>query len=88
MCVSYLFYGSDSDYKEERQAAGDWAGGGVDDKLQGRQKEDAGGVEAGPGGAGEHRGRGCQIKKHWVRRCNKEKASVIRNQASRHSNLV
>lgn len=34
--MSYLFYGGDSDNKEERQAAGDWAGGGVDDKLQGR----------------------------------------------------
>lgn len=28
-----LFYGGDSDNKEEGQAAGDWAGGGVDDKL-------------------------------------------------------
>lgn len=55
MCVSYLFYGSDSDYKEERQAAGDWAGGGVDDKLQRGQKEDAGGSGGGARGAGEHR---------------------------------
>lgn len=31
----YLFYGGDSDNKEERQTAGDWAGGGVNDKLQG-----------------------------------------------------
>ena len=35
--MSYLFYGGDSDNKEEGQAAGDWAGGGVDDKLQGER---------------------------------------------------
>lgn len=35
LCASYLFYGGDSDNKEEGQAAGDWAGGSVDDKLQG-----------------------------------------------------
>jgi len=39
LCVSYLFYGGDSDNKEEGQAAGDWAGGGVDDELQGRGTE-------------------------------------------------
>lgn len=33
----YLFYGGDSDNEEQRQAAGDWAGGGVNDKLQGRR---------------------------------------------------
>lgn len=32
----YLLYGGDSDNKKERQATGDWAGGGVNDKLQGR----------------------------------------------------
>lgn len=37
LCVSHLFYGGDSDNKEEGQAAGDWAGGGVDDELQGRE---------------------------------------------------
>lgn len=37
--MSYLFYGSDSDNKEEGQAAGDWAGGGVDDKLQEREEQ-------------------------------------------------
>ncbi len=36
LCASYLFYGGDSDDKEEGQATGDRAGGGVDDKLQGR----------------------------------------------------
>ena len=36
-CSSYLFYGSDSDNKEEGQTTGDWAGGGVNDKLQGRR---------------------------------------------------
>lgn len=34
LCVFYLFYGGDSDNKEEGQTAGDWAGRGVDDKLQ------------------------------------------------------
>lgn len=43
LCVTYLFYGGDSDNKEEGQATGDWAGGGVDDKLQGRGTEWGGG---------------------------------------------
>lgn len=34
--TSYLFYGGDGDNEEEGQSARDWAGGGVDDKLQGR----------------------------------------------------
>lgn len=37
LCPSYLFYGGDGDNKEEGQAAGDWAGGGVDDKLRGER---------------------------------------------------
>lgn len=37
MCQSYLFYCGDGDNKEEGQAAGDWAGGGVDDKLRGKR---------------------------------------------------
>lgn len=45
----YLFYGGDSDNKEERQTTGDWAGGGVNDKLQGRRE--AGGKAWGEGRA-------------------------------------
>lgn len=44
--MSYLFYGGDGDNKEEGQAAGDWAGGGVDDELRkggGEEGEGAGG---------------------------------------------
>lgn len=57
LCVSYLFYGGDSDNKEEGQAAGDWAGGGVDDKLQerqrGREEQQEEDVEYGGGWRGE-----------------------------------
>lgn len=59
LCVSYLFYCGDSDNKEEGQAAGDWAGGGVDDKLQGRGR--VGGGVAGRGGQQKGEGRGCQV---------------------------
>ena len=34
----YLFYGSYGDDKEERQTAGDWTGGRVDDKLARRER--------------------------------------------------
>lgn len=37
MCASYLFDGGDRDNKEEGQATSDWAGGGVDDELQGKE---------------------------------------------------
>lgn len=52
--VAYLFYGGDGDNKEERQAAGDWAGGGVDDKLQGRRGRNT--QEREDGGATERKG--------------------------------
>lgn len=45
MCASYLFDGGDRDHKEEGQATSDWAGGGVDDELQG--KETGGGRRGG-----------------------------------------
>lgn len=43
LCVWYLFYSGDSDNKEEGQAAGDWACGGVDDKLQRDSGREVGG---------------------------------------------
>lgn len=41
----YLFYGGDSDDKEEGQTAGDWAGGGVNDELQDIKEQWGWGVE-------------------------------------------
>lgn len=67
-CVSYLFYGGDSDNKEEGQAAGDWAGGGVDDKLQ----RGRGGV------GGKCKGGGCKVTQHWVRKCSREEEASVR----------
>lgn len=69
--MSYLFYGGDSDNKEEGQAAGDRAGGGVDDKLQ-REKERCG------GGEGKRMPSNAMLSKE----VQQGEASVIRNQAS------
>ena len=81
LCASYLFYGGDSDNKEEGQAAGDRAGGGVDDKLQ-RGRETVGGRCRGEDERGTTERRGCQVTQHWVRKCRAGwKASVMRNQA-------
>lgn len=85
MCVSYLFYGGDSDDKEEGQAAGDWAGGGVDDKLQGEGKKNSGRNMCGGGTCGgetaERRGERMPSNATLSKEFQQGKASVIRNQA-------
>lgn len=87
---SYLFYGGDGDHEEERQAAGDRAGGGVDDELQrqdGEWGERGEGEEAGQQQEKERKeeeveqeeekGRRCQITRRIVRKVQRERGKRL-----------